>query len=69
MDFLKLIKSLPEKNVFYSKADKSRPNTVVIVDKNEYYQRAQNMLDECPYEKITKNPFNSYCMSFQYQIR
>lgn len=57
----KTIKSLKEKNVFYLKADKS--NTIVVIDKNDYYKRVQEMLDEGPYQICTKNPLNSYILS------
>lgn len=46
---LKSIKN-QKKTVFYLKADKS--NTIVIIDKDEYYKRAQDMLNEGPYVKM-----------------
>lgn len=53
-----ILKSLQNKNVFYLKADKS--NTIVILNKNDYYQRVEDMLNNGPYKVCTRNPLNKF---------
>lgn len=53
-----LIKGLKRKDCYYLKADKG--NTVVILDKTEYVNRVNKLLEEGPYEKIRRNPLNKY---------
>nr|CAI5849577.1 unnamed protein product [Callosobruchus analis] len=50
----KAIASLKEKDCFYLKADKG--NKVVILDKKDYFDRVDKLIEEGPYKKITKNP-------------
>lgn len=48
------IKNLKEKDVVYVKADKG--NKIVILDKNDYKERVNNLIINCKYQKVTKNP-------------
>nr|CAI5821272.1 unnamed protein product [Callosobruchus analis] len=52
----KAIASLKEKDCFYLKADKG--NKVVILDKKDYFDRVDKLVEEDPYKKITKNPLS-----------
>jgi len=65
--YTNIIKSLKEKDVFYLKADKS--NTVVILDKKEYYERVENMLKHPPYKVINKNPLSKYITSVSTSLK
>ena len=49
-----IIKGLREKECFYLKADKG--NKVVILDKQDYFQRVDNLIGDGPYRKLTRNP-------------
>lgn len=49
---LETIKKLKEKDVVYVKADKG--NQVVILDKSDYEERVNQLIDECGYKKIKK---------------
>lgn len=51
-----ILKSLLEKDVVYSKADKG--NSIVILDRNEYLERTNRLINESPYVEIA-DPFNS----------
>ena len=53
-----IIKSLKEKDVFYLKADKS--NTIVILDKKDYFERVCIMLNQGSYKVCPKNPLSKY---------
>lgn len=48
------IKNLKKKDVFYLKADKG--NKLVILDKHEYFDRMNNLIEKGPYLKLTKTP-------------
>lgn len=50
----KTVKSLREKNCFFLKADKG--NSVVIVEKEEYFQNVEEMINSGPYKELSKNP-------------
>lgn len=52
----KTIKSLREKDCFYLKADKG--NKLVILDKEDYYERVNRLIDNGPYSRIKKNPIS-----------
>ena len=63
----KTIKELKTKNCFYIKADKS--NTVVIMDKDEYINKVQDLLNNGPYIKLQNNPvFEKGKLNFQKQV-
>lgn len=51
---VKVLKKLREKDVVYVKADKS--NNVVIIDKIDYNDRVDELITECQYREITRNP-------------
>lgn len=53
----KIIKALKQKDCFYMKADKS--NTVVIMDKTDYFEKVQQMIDSGPYTLLSENPLKS----------
>jgi hypothetical protein len=50
----KVIKSLRRKDCFYLKADKG--NKVLILDKEDYYERVNHLISNGPYQVINKNP-------------
>lgn len=50
-----MIKSLNDKDIFVTKADKG--NSIVIVDKRDYDQRIQDLIDNGPYKGV-RNPLN-----------
>lgn len=50
----KIAKRLREKDCFYLKADKG--NKVVILDKEDYYERVNNLINNGPYKKLSRNP-------------
>ena len=50
---MKVIKRLREKDCFYLKADKG--NKVVILDKDDYYERVDNLISNGPYKKLNRN--------------
>lgn len=54
-DLFKTVKSLNEKDIYITKADKG--NAVVILDKVEYDNGVHNLINEGPYKRI-KNPLN-----------
>lgn len=49
-----IAKTLREKEVYYIKADKG--NSIVILDKVDYQERVQNLLDEGPYRLKNTSP-------------
>lgn len=49
-----IIKSLKSKDCFYLKADKG--NSLVILDKPDYFNRVSALINEGPYTEIKKNP-------------
>ena len=53
---LKIVKTLKQKNCYYLKADKG--NTVVIMEKQDYYDRVSRLIETGPYLKVTRNPLN-----------
>lgn len=54
-DYLNTIKSLNKKDIFVTKADKG--NSIVVVDRDDYDSRMQEMIDNGPYKRV-KNPLN-----------
>lgn len=50
MEKYEIIESLRKKNVYYTKADKG--NTLVILDKVEYDNRMQKLINDGPYERV-----------------
>jgi type II secretory pathway component GspD/PulD (secretin) len=50
-----VVEILREKKNYYSKADKS--NAVVIMNKEKYDERIQQLIYDGPYELMTSNPF------------
>ncbi|XP_044738897.1 uncharacterized protein LOC123300392 [Chrysoperla carnea] len=50
----KAVKSLTEKGVTITKADKG--NAVVVLDKEDYIRRMEKLLREGPYERVEKDP-------------
>lgn len=56
-NFNNVIESLRSKEVVYVKADKG--NKVVILDKNDYKNRADALITESNYRRLTKSPLNS----------
>lgn len=54
---IKTIKALKLKDVYYMKADKG--NTLVVLDKKDYHDRVQKLLQEGPYVKLNKNPLDN----------
>lgn len=61
------LSSLQAKNVFYLKADKS--NAIVIIDKNEYFERVDNMLKTGPYKVCEKTPLAKYVSNVNTTIK
>lgn len=55
---LNILKNLKNKDCFYLKADKG--NTVVILDKQDYFDRGNKLLQEGPYINIPKNPLSKF---------
>lgn len=51
---MKVIKRLREKDCFYLKADKG--NKVVILNKDDYYGRVDELIKNGPYKKLPRNP-------------
>ena len=51
-----IVKSLRNKDCFYLKADKG--NKVVILDKKDYYDKVNNLIDNGPYINLKKNPLS-----------
>lgn len=49
-----MIANLKKKNVVYVKADKS--NNIVIINKNDYDERVLNLINECKYKQVNRNP-------------
>lgn len=56
--YIPIIKTLKSKNVFYLKADKS--NSIVILDKDEYHRRVNNMLSSGSYVLCEKDPLQKF---------
>lgn len=55
IEMMNTVKSLKSKsNVVFVKADKS--NQVVILNKSDYDNRVIQLIDECKYKEITRNP-------------
>lgn len=54
----KLVKKLEQKNLVITKADKG--NTVVILDKDNYIRRTENMLNDEAFKLLKKDPLNKY---------
>ncbi|XP_055306468.1 uncharacterized protein LOC129570775 [Sitodiplosis mosellana] len=52
----RIIGNLKKKDVVYVKADKS--NSVVILDKCEYERRVLDLIKECNYKQVNRNPLN-----------
>jgi hypothetical protein len=56
--FSETLKSLNNKDVFYLKADKG--NTVVIMNKSDYFERMDKLIVEGPYVPVKKDPINKF---------
>lgn len=54
IDHARVIDSLKKKDVVYVKADKS--NNLVILNKNDYDQRVEQLITECNYTEVKRNP-------------
>lgn len=67
---MQILKSLNEKDVVYVKADKG--NQVVIINKEDYDERALQLINECGYKEMEKNPIKKMIRevnSFRQRIR
>lgn len=67
---MQIIKRLKEKNVVYVKADKG--NQVVILDKTDYENRVLQLISECGYKKMKRNPLKTMvreCDTMRQKIR
>ncbi len=51
-----LVKSMKSKDVYITRADKS--NNVVILDRDTYDDRVQNLINEGPYDVVDNDPIN-----------
>lgn len=52
----KTINSLKSKDCFYLKADKG--NSLVVIDKSDYFERLELLLTQGPYKELTENPLS-----------
>lgn len=67
---MRILKSLKQKDVVYVKADKG--NQVVILNKSDYDNRVLQLINECKYKEIKRNPLKKMIRevnSFRQRVR
>lgn len=61
--YYKIIDNLNKKDCFITKADKG--NSVVILNKQDYYEGVEKLIQEGPFVKVIKHPVKkTFCSSY-----
>ncbi|XP_060518228.1 uncharacterized protein LOC132696986 [Cylas formicarius] len=62
-----IVKGLKEKDCFYLKADKG--NKVVIIDKKDYFERVDSLIQHGPYTTVSRNPLAKMTMEIKNTLK